>query len=276
LLCCCAQRTATTIQLCPCTPNLITILFLLKFTSIICVLTAPVLAWQNTHKTHLIFDHKLMTSYTIPPTTKKPSQQTDIYSVDEYNMADTVPHHDDIEITQEYIYNEHQCIVVFYTDIDLAGQHETRQSTNGYLLFLNGVLIHIHGRTERQIITSTCAGEYIALSRGHAACRFINTILQFYGNTKNTYYLLTDNQAAEHLATQPNLNEHGRSIDIRHHEVCQDYLEGKVHIGGVKTRANPSDILTKFLPAPVQPATTRPNTHHPISETSIRAQINVF
>ncbi len=90
----------------------------------------------------------------------------------------------------------------------------------------------------------------IALSRGHAACRFITTILQFYGNQENTYYLLTDNQAAEHLATQPNLNEHGRSIDIRHHEVRQDYLEGKVHIGEVKTNANPSDILTKFLPAP--------------------------
>jgi hypothetical protein len=32
--------------------------------------------------------------------------------------------------------------------------------------------------------------------------------------------------------------------------VRQDYLEGKVQIGGVKTTANPSDILTKFLPAP--------------------------
>ena len=61
---------------------------------------------------------------------------------------------------------------------------------------------------------------------------------------------MTDNQAAEHLATQPNLNEHGRSIDIRHHEVRQDYLEGNVRIGGVKTTENPSDILTKFLPAP--------------------------
>jgi hypothetical protein len=41
------------------------------------------------------------------------------------------------------------------------------------------------------------------------------------------YYLFTDNQAAEHLATQPNLNKHGRTIDTRHHEVRQDYLEGK-------------------------------------------------
>jgi hypothetical protein len=204
----------------------------------------------QTYHAHLIFEHKAMVSYALPPTRKKPNQQVDIYNVDEYNATDTVPHHDDEETRQDYTFKGQQCIVICYTDIDLAGQHETRQSTSGYLLFINGVLIHFHGRTERQIITSTCAGEYIALSRGHAACRFITTILKFYGNKENIYHLFTDNQAAEHLATQPNLNEHGRTIDTRHHEVRQDYLEGKVQIGGVKTNANPSDILTKFLPAP--------------------------
>ena len=100
------------------------------------------------------------------------------------------------------------------------------------------------------IIKSTAAGEYIALSRGHAACQFMTTILQFYGNTATTAYLFTDNQAAEHIATKPTMNEHSRSIDIRHHAVRQDYLQGHVQIRGVKTTENPSDILTKYLPAP--------------------------
>ena len=78
----------------------------------------------------------------------------------------------------------------------------------------------------------------------------MKTILKFYGNTSNVYYLYTDNQAAEHIATQPTMNEHSRSIDIRHHAVSQDYLAGKLRIGGVRTDANPSDILTKYLPAP--------------------------
>ncbi len=30
------------------------------------------------------------------------------------------------------------------------------------------------------------------------------------------------NQVAEHLATQPNLNEQSRTIDIRHHSLRQD------------------------------------------------------
>ncbi len=55
-------------------------------------------------------------------------------------------------------------------------------------------------------------------------------------NTATTAYFFTDNQAAEHIATKPTMNEHSRSIDIRHHAVRQDYLEGKFQIRGVKTR----------------------------------------
>jgi hypothetical protein len=72
----------------------------------------------------------------------------------------------------------------------------------------------------------------------------------FYGNKPTHAHLFTDNQAAEHIATRPTMNEHSRSINTRHHAVRQDYIKGKVQIGGVKTTENPNDILTKFLPAP--------------------------
>jgi hypothetical protein len=192
-----------------------------------------------------------MRDYTIPTTRKKPVQSPDIYDTHNYTHHDPIPHHDDKERPQSYTYKGQQVTTVCYTDIDLAGQHKTRQSTSsGYLLYLNGVLVHWHGRTERLIIQSTAAGECTAMSRGHAACKFIKTILQFYGNTSTTPHLFTDNQAAEHIATRPTMKEHSRSIDIRHHAVRQDYICGEIQIGGVKTTDNPSDILTKFLPAP--------------------------
>ena len=107
-------------------------------------------------------------------------------------------------------------ILTCETDIELGGQKETRQSTSGYMLYINGALIHWRGRTEKIIISSTAAGEYIALSRGNTACKFVSDILKFYGNQNNIYHIYTDNQAAEHIATQPTMNEHSRSIDIRH------------------------------------------------------------
>ena len=113
------------------------------------------------------------------------------------------------------------------------------------MLYINGALIHWRGRTEKIIISSTAAGEYIALSRGNTACRFVSDILAFYGNDANVYHIYTDNQAAEHIATQPTMNEHSRSIDIRHHSIRQDYLNHKLRIGGANSELNTSDILTK-------------------------------
>jgi hypothetical protein len=88
------------------------------------------------------------------------------------------------------------------------------------------------------------------MSRGQAACQFLMRELQFYGNMQIQAHLYTDNQAAEHIATQPNMNEHSRSIDIRHHAVRQAYLDNLIDVKGVKTTENPSDITTKYLPAP--------------------------
>ncbi len=124
----------------------------------------------QTKDAFLEFNHDRMCTYSIPPTRKKPLQSPDIYNPDVYTHHDPIPHHDDITPPQTYSHNGQQLITVCYTDIDLAGQHETRQSTSGYLLYLNGMLVHWHGRTERLIIQSTAAGEYIAMSRGHAAC----------------------------------------------------------------------------------------------------------
>jgi hypothetical protein len=142
-------------------------------------------------------------------------------------------------------------MIACQTDSDLAGQVETRQSTSGYLIYINnGALVHYHGRIEQLVLKSTAAAEYVALSRGNTACRFICDILCFWGNTHNTYYIYTDNQASEHIVTQPTLNEHSRSIDVRHHAVRQAYLDGDVKVGGVNTTGNHSDILTKFLAPP--------------------------
>ena len=119
------------------------------------------------------------------------------------------------------------------------------------MIYLNGALVHYRAATERIIIQSTAAGEYIALSRGNTATKFVRDVLKFYGNTQHIYYLYTDNQAAEHIATQPNMNEHSRSIDIRHHAIRQDYVDGLMRIGGVATENNTADILTKYLQPPL-------------------------
>ncbi len=71
--------------------------------------------------------------------------------------------------------------------------------------------------------------------------------MKFFGNHSPHYHLYTDNQAAKHIATQPTMSEHSRSIDLRHHSIRQDYLDDLMRIGEVSSKENTSDILTKSL-----------------------------
>jgi hypothetical protein len=53
------------------------------------------------------------------------------------------------------------------------------------------------------------------------------------------------------------MNDHFRSIDIRHHAIRQDYVNGEMRIGGVGIQENTSDILTKNLQPPLHIKHTR-------------------
>jgi hypothetical protein len=205
----------------------------------------------QTKHAHLLFRHEAMQNYKPPKTRHKPTdKETKCYEPD-YNITDGIAQVDDREPTQDYRYTKSNITQVVLSDIDLAGQVETRQSTSGLMVYLNGVLVHWRGRTERLILQTTAAGEYVALNRANTTAKFIRDILQFYGNTDNIYHLYTDNQAAEHIATQPTMNEHSRAIDIRHHAIRQDYIENKMRIGGIASEDNTSDILTKNLQPPL-------------------------
>jgi hypothetical protein len=207
---------------------------------------------KRTKEAHLKYSSTAMHVFQIPATRKKPSDTTDKYDTSTYNIQDGIPQEDDKEHTDKHRHKGPNMYVVCQTDIDLAGQVETRQSTSALMIRIMGALVHWRAYTERIVIQSTAAGEYIALSRGNTAAKFVRDILMFYGNGKPNYFLFTDNQAAEHIATtQPNVNDHSRSIDIRHHAIRQDYVNGEMRIGGVGTQDNTSDILTKNLQPPL-------------------------
>ena len=197
-----------------------------------------------------------MIAFKPPATRKKPTDVTDDYDVS-YNTTDDVIHEDEKMQQQEYIHTGPTMSLMVKTDCDLAGQTETRQTTTSLMVWVSGALVHWRAHTERIIIPSTAAGEYVALSKGNTTAKFIRDVLRFYGNKDSNYFLLTDNQAAEHIATQPTMNEHSRSIDTRHHAIRQDYMNGEMRIGGVASQDNESDIMTKYLQPPLHVKHTR-------------------
>jgi hypothetical protein len=145
-----------------------------------------------------------------PKTRKKPTdKETKGYETTDYNLDDGIRQPDDDKQEQEYEYKGpgNKVIQTCMTDIELAGQIETRQSTSGTMNYLNGILVHWRERTKRFIVHTTAAGEYIALSRGNATAKHMIDIMIFYGNTNNIYHLYNDNQAAEHIIVHTTQHE---------------------------------------------------------------------
>ena len=84
-----------------------------------------------------------MLNYTPPKTRKKPNELVNPYESDAYCLTDGISNDDDIPIKHEYRYSAAPSLILTcLTDIDLGGQLPTRQSTSGYLLYLNGQLFH--------------------------------------------------------------------------------------------------------------------------------------
>ena len=168
--------------------------------------------------------------------------------VNKYNIDDGIPQPDDLPTSQDYVYPGHQHTIAVYSDTDLGGQIETRQSTTGIIVEIDGAVVHWQAKTEKLVMNSTTKAEFVGLTRGNAAGAYLTGILEFYGNKQGKeYHLYTDSQTAEHLATQPNMSEAGHSIDIRFHSIKQDYVDGNMRIGGVSTHTNQSDLCTKYL-----------------------------
>ena len=166
-----------------------------------------------------------MKDYIPPKTRKKPTDTVNPYTDSlSGNTDEPIPQPDQHPVNEGYTYNGTWLVITIEADIDLGGVTETKQSTSGYIIYLGGRVVHWKCSTEKLVLTSTMAGEYVALSRADAAGKFMKSIMAFYGEHTSSYNLYTDSQAAEYLATQPNFTAASRSIDIRFHSVKQSYV----------------------------------------------------
>ena len=97
---------------------------------------------QRTKNAYLRYSHSAMSTFTLPPTRKKPTDITDNYDTANYNITDEILHEDEKEHTEKHRHQGPTMHVMCLTDIDLAGQTETRQSTSALMLWVQGALVH--------------------------------------------------------------------------------------------------------------------------------------
>lgn len=90
-------------------------------------------------------------------------------------------------------------ILVSYTDIDMAGDINSRKSTSGYLVPFAGRAVSWQSRLQKCVILSTTKAEFIAATETCNEVLWMKMFLQELGKEQERYTLYCDIQSAIHL-----------------------------------------------------------------------------
>jgi len=143
-------------------------------------------------------------------------------------------------------------VIVVFVDANFAGD-ETRKSTTGFVVLLQGVVIAFGSHTQATIALSTAEAELMALNTGVREALFVQSVLTEVIQQTIPIIAYTDSTACLGIVHKVGA---GR---LRHIETKQLWLqqvvaERKVEIRKIGTEQNLADILTKQLEARKLPA----------------------
>lgn len=150
-----------------------------------------------------------------------------------------------------------------FTDADFAGDHMTSKSTGGYVIYLNGNLVHWQSKQQAYVVNSTASAEYIAMS--HAATELIwySEVLEALGFTVEKPMNVHNDNAATVINVSSEANSsRRRGLRVCYHHVIDEERNGTIRTDWISGKDNVADLLTK----PVTEARFRELSHHLVAE----------
>ena len=138
-----------------------------------------------------------------------------------------------------------------YSDADWAGDIDSRRSTTGYVVMLNGGAIAWRSHRQPTVALSTMEAEYMALTEAAKELKWLRTLLGELGyknnNNSEATVLHSDNQSAIALAKNPVSHARAKHIDIRHHFIREAIQDNIIWVQYIPTSEMTADSLTKAL-----------------------------
>jgi hypothetical protein len=125
-----------------------------------------------------------------------------------------------------------------YSDVDMAGDVDTRKSTTGVLFFLSLNPVTWQSQKQKVIALSSCEVEYIAGTM--AACQGVwlaQLLSELKCELRTSFTMKMDNQSAIALCKNPVHHDHNKHIDTRCHFIRQCITEGRIDVAFVRTES---------------------------------------
>jgi hypothetical protein len=113
-----------------------------------------------------------------------------------------------------------------FSDADMAGDLDTRNSTSGVIFFLGNSLVTWQSAKQKVVALSSCEAEYIAAAT--AACQGVwlaRLLSDLVGKEVGPPELKVDNQSAIALMKNPVFHDRSKHIAIRYHYI-RECVEG--------------------------------------------------
>ena len=150
--------------------------------------------------------------------------------------------------------------ILGYSDSDWAGDRDSRRSTSGFVFMLNNGPVSWSSKRQATVALSSTEAEYVALTQTAKEATWLRLLMTELGlsTTDNhaeinveksecSMAVMGDNQSSIALANNPVFHARTKHIDIQHHYVRDEVLQGRIKLSYIPTEDMLADGLTKAL-----------------------------
>jgi hypothetical protein len=138
--------------------------------------------------------------------------------------------------------------ITAYADSSFADDRESRKSTYGFVIFINGNIVFWKSGLSA-IVTQSCAEtEYIAICQCAKEMSFLANLATSIGlPVRKPMKIYSDSESAIAIAKGKTLSSKSKHIELRYYYVRDKVLSGDIVIEKVPTEENTADMFTKSL-----------------------------
>merc|ERR1712070_122549 len=134
-----------------------------------------------------------------------------------------------------------------YVDAAYAEDVNTRRSTTGFVIFMNGGPIAWGSKRQSIVTYSSTEAEYVAITPCLKNLLTLRRILEQVCPQKEPTVIFEDNESAKTIAESDAVTSRTKHIDVRYHAIREQIAKETVRIKHIGTKDQLADPLTKNL-----------------------------
>lgn len=130
-----------------------------------------------------------------------------------------------------------------FCDSDFAGDPDTRRSTSGFVIWMNGGPIAWSSRKQSVVALSSTEAEYIAAAECCKVLLYIRDLVKEITNENLDIEMRVDNQSAIWLMKKGIMNKRSKHIDVKYYYLKEKIDENQIKVKYCPTGSQIADIL---------------------------------